>query len=265
MLRGRLSRIFGGLFSYVDLHVGVQRASVLVGLFAHVAAERFFTGVRHHVPLQVDLLDKAFVAEVAEEGFVFLVEPLVRLQGDLLAKPFPTEAANEWLLARVNPHVRVQVADLPEALVADLTGERLLPRVDSFVHVQVLAHGELLVADFAGINPELVSCVVLDVPFQDCVFRKRFPAELADVRPLISVLPLVSLQRAFPGKFLPTVFALKGFQTCVRPHVDLHVPEVDATDFTDPAGLSVTLDVELQALRRFGLLSADATKEVRIV
>lgn len=148
----------------------------------------------------------------------------------------------------MNPHVGVQVANLPEALVADLAGERLLPCVNSFVHVQVLAHGELLVADVTGINPGLVSCVVLDVPFQDCVFRKGFPAELADVRPLVSVLLLVSLQRALPRKFLTTVLASEGFQTCMCPHVDLHVPEVDTTDFADPAGLSVTLDVELHAL-----------------
>lgn len=45
-----------------------------------MAAERFFPGVCHHVPLQVDLLDKAFVADIADEGLVFLVEPLVCLQ-----------------------------------------------------------------------------------------------------------------------------------------------------------------------------------------
>ncbi len=61
----------------------------------------------------------------------------------------------------------------------------------------------------------------------------------------------VSLQRAFPGEVLATVFAAEGFLAGVRPHVDLHVPEAHATDVTDPAGFSVALNVKLQILRGF--------------
>lgn len=113
----------------------------------------------------------------------------------------------------------------------------------------MLTHGELLTTDVAGINPRLPSRVALDMSLQDGVFYESLPAELADVRPLAGVQLHVSLQGAFPREVLATVFAAEGFLAGVRPHVDLHVPEADATDVTYPAGFSVALDVELQVLR----------------
>lgn len=129
----------------------------------------------------------------------------------------------------------------------------------------MLAHGELLATDLTGVNPGFSSRVAFDVPLQDGVFNKSLSTEFADVRPLPSVQPHVSLQGTFPGEFLTAVFAPEGFLAGVRPHVDLHVSEVDATDFADPACFSVTLKVELQTLQRVGALPTNTAKEVGVV
>lgn len=129
----------------------------------------------------------------------------------------------------------------------------------------MLAHGEFLAADVTGVDPGLPSRVALDVSLQDGVFDESLPAELADEWPLAGVQLHVSLQRAFPWEVLAAVFAAEGFLACVRPHVDLHVPEADATDVADPTSLSVALDVMLQTLRGFRLLSTDTTATLRLV
>lgn len=232
----------------MNLHVRVHRAFLLVSLSTELAAVWFLPSVRQHMSFQVDLLDKAFAAELAAEWLLLLVEPFVRLKRDLLAEPLPTEAADERLLACVDPHVGVQVANLAEVFPTLSTGVWFLSSVDPLVHIQVLAHGELLAADVAGVDPGFPSRVTLYVPLQDSVFNESLPAELADVRPLTGMKLHVSLKRAFPGKVLAAVFAPEGFLAGVRPHVDLHVPEADATDVADPAGFSVALDVKLQTL-----------------
>lgn len=149
----------------------------------------------------------------------------------------------------MDPHVGVQVADLPEVLTTDPAGVWLLPSVNPLVHVQMLAHGELLATDVTGVDPGFPSRVALDVSLQDGVFYECLATELTDVRPLAGMQLHVSLQRAFPGEVLATVFAAEGFLACVCPHVNLHVPEADATDLADPAGFSVAVDVQLQSLR----------------
>lgn len=148
----------------------------------------------------------------------------------------------------MDPHVRVQVANLAEVLRADPAGVRLLTRVDPLVHIQMLAHSELLATDVAGVDPGFPTRVTLDMSLQDCVFDESLPTELADVRPLASMQLQVSLQRTLPREVFTAVFAAERFLACVGPHVDLHVPEVDSTDVTDPAGFSVALDVNLQTL-----------------
>lgn len=165
----------------------------------------------------------------------------------------------------MDPHVGVQVADLPEVLTTLPAGVRLLPSVNPLVHVQMLAHGELLATDVAGVDPWFPSCVALDVSLQDGIFYEGLSTELTDVRPLASVQLHVSLQRAFPGEVLATVFAGEGLLARVGPHVNLHVPEADATDLADPAGFSVAVDVQLQSLRRVRLFSTDATATFRVV
>ena len=165
----------------------------------------------------------------------------------------------------MDPHVGVQVANLSEVFPADPTGVRFLPCVDPLVHIQMLAHGELLTADITRVDPGLPSRVALDVSLQDGVFDESLPAELADERPLASVQLHVSLQRAFPGEVLAAVFAAEGFLACMRPHVDLHVPEADTTDVADPTSLSMALDMELQTLRGFRLLSTDTTATLRLI
>lgn len=74
------SRVLGGSFSGVNLHVGFHGAFLLVALPTHLAAVRFLPRVRQHVSLQVDLLHEALGAELAAERLLFLVEPLVCLQ-----------------------------------------------------------------------------------------------------------------------------------------------------------------------------------------
>lgn len=148
----------------------------------------------------------------------------------------------------MNSHVRVQVSNLPEVFPTDSAGVGFLSSVDPLVDVQVLAHGELLTAHITGVDPRFSPRVALDVSPQDRVLDEGLPTELTDVRSLASVELHVSLQRAFPGEVFAAVFAPEGFLARVGPHVDLHVPETDATDVTDPGGFSVALDVKLQAL-----------------
>lgn len=144
----------------------------------------------------------------------------------------------------MDPHVGVQVSNLSEVFPTNLAGVWLFPSVNPLVHIQVLAHRELLATDVTRVDPRLPPHVALDVSLQDSVFYECLPTELTDEWPLTSMELYVSLQGTFSGEVFPTVFASEGFLARVCPHVDLHVPETDATDVADPAGFPVTLDVQ---------------------
>lgn len=165
----------------------------------------------------------------------------------------------------MDPRVGVQVTNLPEAFSTHPAGIWFLPSMDPLVHVQMLAHGELLPTDITGVDPWLPSHVALDVSLQDSVFNEGLSTELTDKWPLTSMQLHMSLQRPFPGKVLATLFATEGFLASVCPHVDLHVPETDTADVADPAGFPVALDVQLQTLGGFRLVSTDSTARFGII
>lgn len=234
----------------MDLHVDVSGAFLLVALPADPAAVGFLPGVRQQVFLQVVLGDEGLPAQVAAERSLLLVEPDVGLQVSFGAEALVAEAAAERLLPSVGQHVGVQPSHLPEGFPTDAALERLLARVDPFVDLQDVDGRQAFPAGLAG-DPvgRFVSGVVPDVRRQSAVIDERLPAELADVRPLAAVDPLVAPQGSGPREGFTADAAAVRFDAGVTPHVSLNVLIRFSADVTDLSGFSVALQVVRQRLR----------------
>lgn len=216
--------------------------------------------MREQVLLQVVLGDEGLPAEAAAEGALPAVEAHVGLQVALGAEALAAEAAAERLLPRVGQHVGVQPPQLPKGLPTDATQEGFLPRVDAFVDLQDLGRGQALPAGVAGDSlGRFLSGVVADVRHQGAVIDERFPAELADVRPLARVEAFVAPQGAGPGVGFAAGAAGEGLDPGVTPHVGVDVLVGLPTDVADLPRLSVELQVVCQADRRREGVSTDST------
>lgn len=227
----------------------VSGAFLLVALPADPAAVGFLSGVGQQVFLQVVLGDKGLAAHVAAERPLLLVEPDVGLQVSFGAEALVAEAAAEWLLSGVGQHVGVQPSHLPEGFPADATLEWLLAGVDPLVDLQDVDRRQALPAGLAGDALRwFVSSVVPDVRRQRTVIGERLPAELADVRSLPTVDPLVAPQSAKPRERLTADAALVRFDAGVTPHVSLNVLVGFTADVADFTGVSVSLQVNRQGL-----------------
>lgn len=227
----------------------VSGAFLLIALPADPAAVGFLSGVRQQVFLQVILGDESLPAQVAAERSLLLVEANVSLQVSFGAEALVAEAAAERLLAGVGQHVGVQPSHLPEGFPADATLERLLARVDPLVDLQDVDRGQALPTGLAGDAVGwFVSGVVSDVCRQSAVINERFPAELADVRSLPTVDPLVASQCTGPREGFTTYTTAVRFDTGVTPHVSLNVLVGFTTDVTNFTGISVSLQMVRQGL-----------------
>lgn len=233
----------------MDLHVDVSGAFLLVALAADPAAVWFLSGVRQQVFLQVVLGDEGLPAQVAAERSLLLVEADVRLQVTFGAEALVAEAAAERLLPGVGQHVGVQPSHLSEGFPADAALERLLACVDPLVDLQDVDRRQTLPAGLTGDAVGwFVTGVIPDVRRQSAIVDECFPAELADVRSLPTVDPLVAPQGAGPREGFSANAAAVWFDACVTPHVSLNVLVCFTADVTDFAGVSVSLQVVRQCL-----------------
>lgn len=207
--------------------------------------------MRQQVFLQVVLGDEGLPAEAAAEGALPLVETDVGLQVALGAEALAAEAAAEWLLTCVGQRVGVQPSHLPEGLPTDATLKRFLASVDPFVDLQDLCRRQTLSTRVTGdALSRFLSRVVPDVHHQGAVVHERLPAELADVRPLSRVNPLVAPQGSGSGVRLPAGGAGERFDAGVTPHVSVDVLVGFPADVADVPHVSVELQVFRQDLRR---------------
>lgn len=207
--------------------------------------------MRQQVLLQVVLGDEGLPAEAAAEGALLPVEAQVGLQVALGAEALAAQAAAERFLPCVGQRVGVQPSHLPKGFPTHAAQEGFFPRVDPFVDLQDLRGGQALSTRVAG-DPlgRLLSGVAADVSHQGAVINERFPTELADVRPLAGVDPLVAPQGAGSGVGLPTGGAGEGFEPSVAPHVRVDVLVGLPTDVADLPHVSVELQVLRQQHRR---------------
>lgn len=88
-----------------------------------------------------------------------------------------------------------------------------------------------------------VSGVVPDVSGQSAIIYERLPAELANVRSLPAVDPLVAPQSTRPWERLTADATAIRFDAGVTPHVGLDVLVGFSTDVTDFTSISVSLQV----------------------
>lgn len=207
--------------------------------------------MRQQVLLQVVLGDEGLPAEAAAEGTLLLVEADVGLQVALGAEALVAQTAAERLLTCVGQHVGIQPSHLPEGFPADATQKRLLASVDAFVDLQDLCRRQALSTRVTGdALGWFLSGVVPDVRHQSAVINECFATELADVRPLARVDPLVAPQGSGSGVRFPAGGAGERFDASVTAHVRVDVLVGFPTDVTDVSHVSVELQVVCQGLRR---------------
>ena len=87
-----------------------------------------------------------------------------------------------------------------------------------------------------------------DVHRQSAVIDERLPTELADVRSLPTVDPLVAPQSTGPREGFTTDAAAVRFDTGVTPHVGLDVLVGFTADVTNLTCVSVSLQMVYQRL-----------------
>lgn len=90
--------------------------------------------------------------------------------------------------------------------------------------------------------------MVSNVRGKSAVIDERLPTELADVRSLTAVYPLVAPQGTGSREGLPADATAVRFDAGVTPHVRLDVLVGFTTDVTDLSSISVDLQVVHQRL-----------------
>lgn len=108
----------------------------------------------------------------------------------------------------------------------------------------------------------------LQVVLEQLVLSEGLSTDLTDVECLPAVDLLVPPQSSGSGEALVADVTAEWFDSCVTPHVCLHVLKCLPTDLTGPAaaiGLSVRSEVVDQTVRGLEVSATDSTETLRLI